>query len=200
MRIDDVVSNMWQAFIRGMVTRCTAIIPDLKMAYFKCLVCGEAPDLTFVDRGRVNEPPMRCLGCSNLGTMVRPCRYCLPRHRMPGFKTHRRHRMHRRHGMHRRHKRYRRHRRLQNAFDNVASMTCQALHGGADPQPVHLRQQAADQDAGDPRRHPRGRDPAHRVHVRLRLPRGRGQARQGGIPRTSTRPTLCSDEPSPRAV
>ena len=37
--------------IRGMVTRCTSIIPDLKMAYFKCLVCGEAPELTFVDRG-----------------------------------------------------------------------------------------------------------------------------------------------------
>ena len=38
--------------IRGMVTRCTSIIPDLKMAFFKCLVCGEAPELTFVDRGQ----------------------------------------------------------------------------------------------------------------------------------------------------
>lgn len=56
--------------IRGMVTRCTAVIPDLKMAFFKCLVCGEAPELTFVDRGRVNEPPMRCAGCNNMGTMV----------------------------------------------------------------------------------------------------------------------------------
>ena len=34
------------------MTRCTAIIPDLKMAYFKCLVCGAAPELTFVDRGQ----------------------------------------------------------------------------------------------------------------------------------------------------
>ena len=56
--------------IRGMVTRCTAVIPDLKMAFFKCLVCGEAPELTYVDRGRVNEPPMRCTGCSNMGTMT----------------------------------------------------------------------------------------------------------------------------------
>ena len=55
--------------VRGMVTRCSGVIPDLKMAFFKCLVCGNAPDLTFVDRGRVNEPPLRCTGCSALGTM-----------------------------------------------------------------------------------------------------------------------------------
>ena len=56
--------------VRGMVTRCSAVIPDLKMAFFKCLVCGEHPELTFVDRGRVNEPPLRCAGCQNLGTMT----------------------------------------------------------------------------------------------------------------------------------
>ena len=56
--------------VRGMVTRCSAVIPDLKMAFFKCLVCGEHPELTFVDRGRVNEPPLRCTGCQNLGTMT----------------------------------------------------------------------------------------------------------------------------------
>lgn len=26
--------------VRGMVTRCTTIIFDLKFAYFKCLMCG----------------------------------------------------------------------------------------------------------------------------------------------------------------
>ena len=58
--------------VRGMVTRCSSIIPDLKMAYFKCLVCGDAPDLTFVDRGRVNEPPMKCRNadCESVGTMT----------------------------------------------------------------------------------------------------------------------------------
>ncbi len=58
--------------VRGMVTRCSSIIPDLKMAYFKCLVCGDAPDLTFVDRGRVNEPPLKCANanCESIGTMT----------------------------------------------------------------------------------------------------------------------------------
>ena len=58
--------------VRGMVTRCSSVIPDLKMAYFKCLVCGNAPDLTFVDRGRVNEPPLKCRNdaCEALGTMT----------------------------------------------------------------------------------------------------------------------------------
>jgi DNA replication licensing factor MCM4 len=58
--------------VRGMVTRCSSVIPDLKMAYFKCLVCGDAPDLTFVDRGRVNEPPLKCRNadCESIGTMT----------------------------------------------------------------------------------------------------------------------------------
>ena len=58
--------------VRGMVTRCSSVIPDLKMAYFKCLVCGDAPDLTFVDRGRVNEPPLKCRNpdCESVGTMT----------------------------------------------------------------------------------------------------------------------------------
>jgi DNA replication licensing factor MCM4 len=54
--------------VRGMVTRCSGVIPDLKMAFFKCLVCGNAPEMTYVDRGRVNEPPMKCPGCDALGT------------------------------------------------------------------------------------------------------------------------------------
>jgi DNA replication licensing factor MCM4 len=54
------------------VNRDQGIIPDLKMAYFKCLVCGDAPDLTFVDRGRVNEPPLKCANsnCESIGTMT----------------------------------------------------------------------------------------------------------------------------------
>ena len=55
--------------VRGMVTRCSAIIPDLKMAFFKCSSCGASPpEMTYVDRGRVNEPPMKCPGCDALGT------------------------------------------------------------------------------------------------------------------------------------
>ena len=56
--------------VRGMVTRCTTIIPDLKLAYFKCLMCGFAPEHVQVDRGRVNEPPLKCTECGKPGTMT----------------------------------------------------------------------------------------------------------------------------------
>jgi DNA replication licensing factor MCM4 len=56
--------------VKGMVTRCSAVIPDLKGAFFKCLTCGASPDIILVDRGRVNEPPLKCLQCSNQGTMT----------------------------------------------------------------------------------------------------------------------------------
>jgi DNA replication licensing factor MCM4 len=62
--IDKMVS------VRGMVTRCTSIIPDLKLAYFKCLMCGFAPDHVQVDRGRVQEPALKCAQCGKPGTMT----------------------------------------------------------------------------------------------------------------------------------
>ena len=55
--------------VRGMVTRCSAVIPDLKMAFFKCLVRG-APR-AHLRRSRPRErAPLRCTGCQNLGTMT----------------------------------------------------------------------------------------------------------------------------------
>ncbi|GBG71882.1 hypothetical protein CBR_g10818 [Chara braunii] len=42
--------------IRGMIIRCSQIIPDIKEAFFKCLVCGHSPDPVFIDRGRIQEP------------------------------------------------------------------------------------------------------------------------------------------------
>jgi len=62
--IDKMVS------VRGMVTRCTTVIPDLKLAFFKCLMCGHSPDHVQVDRGRVNEPPLKCAQCGKPGTMT----------------------------------------------------------------------------------------------------------------------------------
>jgi len=56
--------------VRGMVTRCTTVIPDLKLAYFKCLMCGYAPEHVQVDRGRVHEPPLKCTECAKPGTMT----------------------------------------------------------------------------------------------------------------------------------
>jgi len=46
--------------IQGMVTRCSGIIPDLKAAFFKCLMCGHSPEMQYIDRGRIQEPPI-CL-------------------------------------------------------------------------------------------------------------------------------------------
>jgi len=48
--IDTMVS------VRGMATRVSGIIPDLKTAFFKCLVCGHNPEPQHVDRGRIQEP------------------------------------------------------------------------------------------------------------------------------------------------
>ena len=48
--IDQLVS------IRGMVTRTSNIIPDLKAAFFRCSICGHTPELTTIDRNRIQEP------------------------------------------------------------------------------------------------------------------------------------------------
>ncbi|KAK3269585.1 hypothetical protein CYMTET_21981 [Cymbomonas tetramitiformis] len=48
--IDTMVS------IRGMVTRASGILPDLRSAFFKCLMCGQSPEMQSVDRGRISEP------------------------------------------------------------------------------------------------------------------------------------------------
>jgi len=57
--------------VRGMVTRTSSIIPDLKQALFRCTMpnCGFMPEASFVDRGRVTEPA-RCPKCACAGTMA----------------------------------------------------------------------------------------------------------------------------------
>ncbi len=63
--------------VRGMVTRCTPIIPDLKLAFFKCLMCGFSPEHVQVDRGRVNEPPLKCTECGKPGTLTMVHNQCV---------------------------------------------------------------------------------------------------------------------------
>lgn len=41
--------------LKGMVTRCSAIIPDLKEAFFRCTIC-HATSQVELDRGRIEEP------------------------------------------------------------------------------------------------------------------------------------------------
>ena len=55
--------------VRGLVIRVTPIIPDMKLAFFRCLVCNHTVQVE-IDRGRINEPP-RCPRdvCNQLGTL-----------------------------------------------------------------------------------------------------------------------------------
>jgi DNA replication licensing factor MCM4 len=49
--------------IEGMITRCSSIIPDIRVAYFRCSTCGDAVQES-VKRGRVEEPNQ----CANCGS------------------------------------------------------------------------------------------------------------------------------------
>ncbi|KAJ4967870.1 hypothetical protein NE237_014571 [Protea cynaroides] len=42
--------------VKGMIIRCSSIIPEIREAVFRCLVCGFYSDPIVVDRGRINEP------------------------------------------------------------------------------------------------------------------------------------------------
>lgn len=41
--------------LRGMVVRTSPVIPDLKVAFFQCSICGHTDQVT-IDRGRIAEP------------------------------------------------------------------------------------------------------------------------------------------------
>ncbi|EJU01310.1 MCM-domain-containing protein [Dacryopinax primogenitus] len=55
--------------IKGLVIRATPIIPDMKQAFFRCLICSHTVQVE-IDRGRIEEPS-RCPRdvCQSLGTM-----------------------------------------------------------------------------------------------------------------------------------
>jgi len=53
--IDNLLS------LRGMVVRTSPVIPDLKVAFFHCSICGETDQVT-IDRGRIDEPT-QCPTC-----------------------------------------------------------------------------------------------------------------------------------------
>ena len=59
--IDQMVS------LSGMVTRCSAVIPDLKQAFFRCLVCNSSTEV-MIDRGRIEEPTS-CGSCNSKHSM-----------------------------------------------------------------------------------------------------------------------------------
>lgn len=48
--------------LKGMVTRCSSVIPDLKEAFFRCTIC-QATTTVELDRGRIEEPSF-CTRCN----------------------------------------------------------------------------------------------------------------------------------------
>lgn len=41
--------------LKGMIIRCSSIIPEIREAVFKCIVCGYLSDPVVVDRGNRSE-------------------------------------------------------------------------------------------------------------------------------------------------
>jgi DNA replication licensing factor MCM4 len=54
--------------IRGMVTRVSEVIPDVKSGYFRCSLCHFSKEV-IIDRGRIDEPGF-CESCSASGSMA----------------------------------------------------------------------------------------------------------------------------------
>lgn len=55
--------------IKGLVIRATPVIPDMKVAFFRCLTCSHTVQVE-IDRGKIEEPA-RCPRdvCASVGTM-----------------------------------------------------------------------------------------------------------------------------------
>ncbi|KAI9922300.1 hypothetical protein PsorP6_001218 [Peronosclerospora sorghi] len=53
--------------LKGMVTRCSGVLPDLKEAFFRCAICHATAQVT-LDRGRIEEPTS-CARCSSRMSM-----------------------------------------------------------------------------------------------------------------------------------
>ncbi|EIW79689.1 MCM-domain-containing protein [Coniophora puteana RWD-64-598 SS2] len=55
--------------IKGLVIRATPVIPDMKVAFFRCLTCSHTVQVE-IDRGKIEEP-QRCPRdvCASVGTM-----------------------------------------------------------------------------------------------------------------------------------
>ncbi|KAG8364363.1 hypothetical protein BUALT_Bualt19G0121000 [Buddleja alternifolia] len=65
--------------LKGMIIRCSSIIPEIREAVFRCLVCGYYSDPIVVDRGRINEPTIcgkqECLSRNSMTLVHNRCRF-----------------------------------------------------------------------------------------------------------------------------
>ncbi|KAK1314594.1 Protein PROLIFERA [Acorus calamus] len=65
--------------VKGMIIRCSSIIPEIKEAIFRCLICGHYSEPIYVDRGRINEPTRcvreECLAMHSMTLVHNRCRF-----------------------------------------------------------------------------------------------------------------------------
>ncbi|XP_055961939.1 DNA replication licensing factor MCM4 [Mercurialis annua] len=65
--------------LKGMIIRCSSIIPEIREAVFRCLVCGYFSDPIIVERGRINEPGQcskeECLAKNSMTLVHNRCRF-----------------------------------------------------------------------------------------------------------------------------
>ncbi|XVF01044.1 hypothetical protein REPUB_Repub04eG0053700 [Reevesia pubescens] len=65
--------------LKGMVIRCSSIIPEIREAVFRCIVCGYHSDPVVVDRGRIIEPTtcskQECLAKNSMTLVHNRCRF-----------------------------------------------------------------------------------------------------------------------------
>ncbi|CAI9103741.1 OLC1v1002279C1 [Oldenlandia corymbosa var. corymbosa] len=65
--------------LKGMIIRCSSIIPEIREAIFRCLVCGYYSDPVVVDRGRITEPlicgKQECLARNSMTLVHNRCRF-----------------------------------------------------------------------------------------------------------------------------
>ena len=52
--------------LKGIVIRCSDVIPEMKEADFLCFKCGRE-EQCYIERGRINEPNV-CKTCQNRNT------------------------------------------------------------------------------------------------------------------------------------
>ncbi|KAK0593195.1 hypothetical protein LWI29_032697 [Acer saccharum] len=65
--------------LKGMVIRCISIIPEIREAIFRCLLCGYFSEAIGVDRGRISEPTtclkQECLAKNSMTLVHNRCKY-----------------------------------------------------------------------------------------------------------------------------
>ncbi|KAK7404412.1 hypothetical protein VNO78_05290 [Psophocarpus tetragonolobus] len=65
--------------VKGMIIRCSSIIPEIREAIFRCLVCGFCTDPVPVERGRITEPTIclreECQSKNSMTLVHNRCRF-----------------------------------------------------------------------------------------------------------------------------